>query len=157
MNTLKENKYCLNLVTTKNLDFFIGGRVLVNFTLSIVPVLLINFSRRQLIILRIKVLADNYLVVPVGSVDNKPISLDSAKNQTVTAVDAKPDLTTKVINPIQQAIENADSSLTLDQKTMLKALLQKHSTVFSTGPMDMGRTNLIYHKSEFDAEASVRH
>ena len=54
-------------------------------------------------------------------------------------------------------MENADTSLTLDQKVMLKALLQKHSTVFSTGPMDMGRTNLIYHKIELDAEASVRH
>ena len=43
-------------------------------------------------------------------------------------------------------MENADTSLTLDQKVMLKALLQKHSTVFSTGPMDMGRTSLIYHK-----------
>ena len=52
-------------------------------------------------------------------------------------------------------MENADTSLTLDQKVMLKALLQKHSTVFSTGPMDMGRTNLIYHKIELDAEASV--
>ena len=39
---------------------------------------------------------------------------------------------------------------------MLKALLQKHSTVFSIGPMDMGRTNLIYHKIELDSEASVR-
>ena len=115
------------------------------------------FSRRQVIIPRIKVLADNYLVVPVGSVDNKPISLDSAKTQTVTAINAKPDLTTNIINPIQQAMQNADSSLTLDEKTMLKALLQKHSTVFSTGPMDMGRASLIYHKSELDAEASVRH
>ena len=135
----------------------IGGRVLVNFTSSIVPVLLTNLSRREIIIPRNKVLADDYLVVPVGSVDNNPMSLDRAKKQTVTAIDAKPELTTNEINPIQQAMENADTSLTLDQKAMLKALLQKHSTVFSTGPMDMGRTSLIYHKIELDAEASVRH
>ena len=77
--------------------------------------------------------------------------------QTVTAIDAKPELTTNEINPIQQAMENADTSLTLDQKAMLKALLQKYSIVFSTTPMDMGRANLIYHKIELDAEASIRH
>ena len=48
----------------------IGGRVLVNFTSSIVPVLLTNLSRREIIIPRNKVLADDYLVVPDGSVDN---------------------------------------------------------------------------------------
>ena len=82
--------------------FLIGGRVLVNFTSSIVPDLLTNLSRREVIIYRNKVLVDDYLVVPVGLVDNNPMSLDRAKKQTVTAIDAKPDLTTKEINPIQQ-------------------------------------------------------
>ena len=54
-------------------------------------------------------------------------------------------------------MNNADKSFTLEQKAMLKALVQKHITVFSTGPMDLGRANLIYHKIELDAEASVRH
>ena len=134
----------------------IGGRVFVKVTSSIVPVLSTNHSRHEVKLPRNKVLAADYLVVPLGSVDNNPMSLDRAKKQTVTAIDAKPDLTTNEINPIQQAMENADSSLTLDQKAMLMALLQKHSTVFSTGPMDMGRTYRIpQNRSRF--KASVRH
>ena len=46
----------------------IGGRVLVNFTSSIVPVLLTNHLRREVIIPRNKVLAGDNLVVLVGSV-----------------------------------------------------------------------------------------
>ena len=67
-----------------------GGRVFVNFTSSIVPVLLTNLSRRKVIIFRNNVLAEDYLIGPVGSVDNNPMTLDCAKKQTVTAIDAKP-------------------------------------------------------------------
>ena len=134
----------------------IGARVLVNFTSSVVPVLLTNISKREVIIPRNKVLADDYSVMPVSSVDTIPMSRDHSKKQTINAIDTKQELTNNEINPIQQAMENADSSLTLDQKAMLKTLLQKHSTVFSTGPIDMGRTNLIYHKIELDADSVVR-
>ena len=102
-------------------------------------------------------MANDYFVVTVGSVEHNSMSLDRAKKQTVTAIDAKPELTTNEINCIQLAMEDADTSLTIDQKAMLKALLQKHSTVISTGQIDMGRTNQISFKIELDAKASVRH
>ena len=57
------------------------------------------------------------------------MSLDRAKKQTVTAIDAKPELTTNEINPIHQAMENANTSLTLDQKAMLKALTKALNSI----------------------------
>ena len=39
---------------------------------------------------------------------------------------------------------------------MLKSLLTKHKSVLSTGPEDMGRTNVIYHKIELERSEPIR-
>ena len=56
----------LELRNDEKSGFLIGGRVFVNFTSSIVRVLLTYISRREVQIPRNKVLADDHLVVPVS-------------------------------------------------------------------------------------------
>lgn len=54
------------------------------------------------------------------------------------------------ISPIQRALANEDPCLSPEDKSRLKKLLCRHEKLFSTGPEDMGRTNLIYHKIELN-------
>ena len=83
----KEESILLEPRNDEKSGSLIGGRVIVNFTSSIVPVYIL-IVRREIIIPLNKVLENDYLVVTLGSVDNNSMSLDCAKKQTVTAIDS---------------------------------------------------------------------
>ena len=51
---------------------------------------------------------------------------------------------------------NADPALTLEQRSGLERLLTKYAHVFSSGPEDMGRTSVIYHKIDIGDSQPVR-
>ena len=48
--------------------------------------------------------------------------------------------------PVEQAMANADASLSFEQKSQLEVVINKYSDPFSSRPEDMGRTIVIYHK-----------
>ena len=62
----------------------------------------------------------------------------------------------KVLNPVQQAMANADLALLFEQRSALEKLLLTYSSVFLAGPEDMGRTSLIFHKINIGENLPVR-
>ena len=62
----------------------------------------------------------------------------------------------KELNPIELVMTIADMALALEQRSMLKSLLTKHTIVLSAGPEDMVQTNLIYYKIELEQSELIR-
>ena len=56
---------------------------------------------------------------------------------------------------VEQAMANADTSLSFEQKSQLEVVINKYSDVFSSSPEDMGRTKLIYHKIDIGENEPV--
>ena len=58
--------------------------------------------------------------------------------------------------PVQQALNKADPLLSVQQKASLATLLDKYSDVVSSGPNDLGRTNVLYHTIDIEDHGPVR-
>ena len=56
---------------------------------------------------------------------------------------------------VEQAMANADASLSFEQNSQLEVVITKYLCVFSSGPEDMGRTKLIYHKIDIGENKPV--
>ena len=57
---------------------------------------------------------------------------------------------------MQQALNKADPSLSVQQTASLAFLLDNYSDVFSSGPDDLGRTNVLYHTIDIGDHGPVR-
>ena len=135
----------------------IGARVLVDYSSSVVPLLVANLSCHPIIIARNKVLADDVQARPVQNSSERNTLPDVVSHQqAVSNTVATSPNSKKDVSPIQQAMANADPTLSPQQRSLLFDLLSKHSSVFSAGPEDMGRTNLIYHKIELEQPEPIR-
>ena len=126
-------------------DSLIGARVLVSYNSAVVPVLLSNVTHRAITIPRDKILANDERVATLSS-----------PNATTVESATEPQSTKPQLPPIEQAMANAEKTLTLEQRSSLANLLQNYSTVFSPRPEDMGRTNLLYHKIDIGENGPVR-
>ena len=60
------------------------------------------------------------------------------------------------VDPVADAMKNADKAHAPDQRVLLERLLRKHFTAFAAGPTDLKRTSLIYHRIEIGDCGSVR-
>ena len=146
-----KKKYCLidEIILEYNIDRFkdllIGDRVLVSYNLAVVPVLLSNVTNRAITIPRDNILANDERVAALSS-----------PNATTVESASEPQSTHRQLPPVKQAMANAEKMLTLKQRSSLANLLQKYNTVFSAGPENMGRTNLLYHKIDIGKNGAVR-
>ena len=59
-------------------------------------------------------------------------------------------------DPIQLLLQAVDSSVSDSEKTELAVLLQKYRHVFSQGPLDMGRTDVVQHEIDTGDSKPVR-
>ena len=135
----------------------IGARVLIDYSSATVPVLVANLSSQPVIIARNKILADDTPARPVLSASVGPNRSDPViSNRVVSSTSANSAIQKPELTPIEQAMATADASLSPEQRSKLMELLSKHASVFSAGPEDMGRTNLIYHKIELEQSEPVR-
>ena len=66
------------------------------------------------------------------------------------------ELTTKEEDPIQLLLQAVDSSVSDSEKTELAVLLEKYRHVFSQGPLDMGRTDVVQHEIDTGDNKPVR-
>ena len=107
--------------------------------------LLSNVSNRAITIPRDKILAN----------DERVAALSSPNATTVESV-SEQQSTQRQLPAVEQAMANAEKTLTLEQRSSLANLLQKYSRVFSASPEDMGRTNLLYHKIYIGENGPVR-
>lgn len=57
---------------------------------------------------------------------------------------------TKTCDPIELGVKVDSNMLTNNQYETVKHLLREYSHVFSTGPLDLGRTNLVQHTIELE-------
>ena len=135
---------------TDKLEPFIITHVLINYNSKVVPVLLSNLTSKPMMILKNKVLADETPVTPCLYQESEFQPL------TVAAAATAAGASRNELNPVEFAMTNADMALSLEQRSMLKSLLTKHKSVLSAGPVDMGRTNLIYHKIELEKSEPIR-
>lgn len=76
--------------------------------------------------------------------------------QTVYSAISNTTILLTPVNSVQQAMVNADFALTFEQRSILENLFVKYVTLLSSGPEDMGRTNLIYHKIDIGQNEPVR-
>ena len=53
-------------------------------------------------------------------------------------------------------MKNADKALVPEQRVLLERLLRKHAGAFASGPTDLGRTSLMYHRIDIGDNNSVR-
>ena len=58
--------------------------------------------------------------------------------------------------PVKQAMASADATLLFDKESQLEVVNNKYSNVFFSGPEDIGRTKLIYHKIDIGENKPVR-
>ena len=106
--------------------------------------MLTNLARKPMMILKKNVLAEQTLVTPYLYQESEYPPL------TLAAADTDVGAYRQKLNPIQVAIANADMTLSLEQRSMLKSMLTKHKSVLTAGPEDICPTNLIYHKIELE-------
>ena len=133
----------------------LGARVLVSFHSFVVPLLFANLSARPVTISKTIILADDSQASPVGfERSNKQLPRSNELHTLASALQQSEAV--KVLTPVQQAMANADPALTFEQRSALEKLLLTYSTVFSAGPEDMGRTNLIFHKIDVGENPPVR-
>jgi hypothetical protein len=130
----------------------VGARVIINYTCPVVPVLVANLSSERVIIPKGKVLAHE---APL-KLRFESTSVEDSSETSVNNVGLSENKQKAATNPIKEAMNNADKTLTLEQKTHLEQLLISHAGVFSTGPEDLGRTSLMYHRIETGDSAPIR-
>lgn len=139
-------------------ESILTGRVLINYISPIVPVLMCNLSGKPVTIPSEQVLAEDERVVVIEAKHANNPSFRTAGERTGTvAVIVQNGTDSKIKRTVvQQAMENADKSLTVEQQMALEQLLEKYSNAFSSGPDDMGRTNLIQHRIDIGENDPVR-
>ena len=106
---------------TDKLEPFIIAHILINFNFSVVPVLQSNLASRPMMILKNNVLANETPVTLYLYQDNEFPPLTMAATATAAGANQKE------LNPIEIAMANADMTLSLEQRSMLKSLLTKQN------------------------------
>ena len=133
----------------------LGARVVVNYCSPVVPLLFANLSARSVTIPKNKIIADDSRALPIVSQPSTQLLPRSNDSRNVVGA-LKDSNISKEPTPVQQAMANADPALTLEQRSALEKLLTKYSHAFSSGPEDMGRTSVIYHKIDIGDSQPVR-
>ena len=108
----------------------LGARVLVSYSSAVVPVLITNLSNQSVTITKDKVLCDDDRATPLSNTCANKLSPNCSQAQQVSTTRSGPQAVIKENLPIQQAMANADATLTPDQRSALETLLIKHSGVF---------------------------
>ena len=80
----------------------------------------------------------------------------SAPSNCVAVVSTTDTGSAPSVDPVADAMKNADKALAPEQRVLLERLLRKHSTAFAAGPTVLGRTSLIYHRIEIGDSGPVR-
>ena len=128
------------------------ARVVVNLTSAVVPILVSNISTERVTIPKGKVIADD-TALKTRRVATRELSVTSNCVAVVSTTDAG---SAPSVDPVADAMKNADKALVFEQRVLLERLLRKHSTAFAAGPTDLGRTSLIYHRIEIGDSGPVR-
>ena len=124
-----------NLGITQDL---LVGRTLVELRQSIATVRLMNLSEETRFLHKGTVVA---ICEPVESVI-KPDTVDQSE--------------TSLPKHLHELFERSSAGLTSEQSKHVYALLCRYAHVFSSGPRDMGRTDLIKHKIDTQGAAPIR-
>ena len=101
------------------------------------------------VVVRVLNHTDKEVVLDVGT----PIC-DSEEISTMPALEEE--LSEKEQDPIKLLLQAVDSSVSDPEKAELAVLLKKYRHVFSQGPLDMGRTDVVQHEIDMGDNKPVR-
>ena len=138
-NALYETNQTLLLEpTTSKASPILKARVVINYTLVVIRLLIANISSAPVTIEKGEMPAvDKHL--EQHSFSEEPAELHGNKKTLV-----------------QEACDRADPALTKEQKSALFALLKTYSEAFSLSVENLGRKNLIYHTLDIGDSGPVR-
>ena len=134
------------------MQLLVDPRVVVNFTSAVVPILVSNISSERVTIPKGKVIADD-TAHKTRRVATHELSAPSNCVAVVPTTDAG---SAPSVDPVANAMKNADMALVPEQRVLLERLLLKHAGAFASGPTDLGRTSLMYHRIDTGDNNPVR-
>ena len=134
----------------------LGKGVFINYNSAIVPVAFMNLINQLVVIQKNKVLADE---MPARFVGNE-LAINKQAPPSILQVAAASAVATmkpaQCPTPVKQAMASANATLSFEQKSQLEVIINKYTNVFSSGPEDMGRTKIIFHKIDIGENEFVR-
>ena len=137
---------------TELMQPLIAARIVVNFTLAVVPILVFNISFKRVTIPKGKVLDDD-TTLKAPRVDLHELS---APPNCVASVSTRDVGSAPQTDAVAEAMNKADKSLVSEQRELLERLLRKHTSDFAASPTDLGRTSLMYHRIDLGDSGPVR-
>ena len=137
---------------TELMQPLIAARIVVNFTLAIMPILVSNISSERVTIPNGNLLADDKELT-ARRVDHYGLSALPNFVASVSINDLGLALQT---DTVAKAMKNADKSLIFEQRVLPERLHRKHTSIFDASVTDIGRTSLMNHRIDIGNCGPVR-